>query len=99
VAGITKVLALEGAPHGITCNAIFLGYVRTPLVEPQIAHQALAHGMSESDGVEKVMLKKQPIKQFVEIGALANLALYLASETAGQLTGTMLPVDGGWSAQ
>jgi 3-hydroxybutyrate dehydrogenase len=99
VAGITKVLALEGAPHGITCNAICPGYVLTPLVESQITHQAIAHGMSEADVVEKVMLKKQPIKQFVEIGALANLALYLASETAGQLTGAMLPVDGGWSAQ
>ncbi len=99
VAGITKVLALEGAPHGITCNAICPGYVRTPLVVAQIADQALAHGMSESEVIEKVMLKKQPIKQFVEIEALGNLALYLASESAGQLTGSMLPVDGGWSAQ
>lgn len=99
VAGITKVLALEGALHGITCNAICPGYVRTPLVEAQIADQAMAHGMSESDVIEQVMLKKQPIKQFVEIEALGNLALYLASEAAGQLTGSMLPVDGGWSAQ
>jgi 3-hydroxybutyrate dehydrogenase len=82
VAGITKVLALEGAPHGITCNAICPGYVRTSLVEVQIADQAIAHGMSESDVIEKVMLKKQAIKQFVEIEALSNLALYLASDAA-----------------
>ncbi|WP_018476251.1 3-hydroxybutyrate dehydrogenase [Pontibacter roseus] len=99
VAGITKVLALEGAPHGITCNAICPGYVRTPLVDAQIADQARAHQMSEADVIEKVMLKKQPIKQFVDVQALGNLALYLASETAGQLTGAMLPVDGGWTAQ
>ncbi|MDO6390841.1 3-hydroxybutyrate dehydrogenase [Pontibacter sp. BT731] len=99
VAGITKVLALEGAPHGITCNAICPGYVRTPLVEAQIAAQARAHQMSEAEVIEKVMLKKQPIKQFVEVKALGNLALYLASESASQLTGAMLPVDGGWSAQ
>ncbi|GGG11235.1 3-hydroxybutyrate dehydrogenase [Pontibacter amylolyticus] len=99
VAGITKVLALEGAPHGITCNAICPGYVRTPLVEAQIADQARAHQMSETEVIEKVMLKKQPIKQFVEVEALGNLALYLASESAAQLTGAMLPVDGGWSAQ
>ncbi|MCP2043082.1 3-hydroxybutyrate dehydrogenase [Pontibacter sp. HSC-36F09] len=99
VAGITKVLALEGAPNGITCNAICPGYVRTPLVEAQIADQARAHQMSETEVIEKVMLKKQPIKQFVEVEALGNLALYLASESASQLTGAMLPVDGGWSAQ
>ncbi|EJF10463.1 MULTISPECIES: 3-hydroxybutyrate dehydrogenase [Pontibacter] len=99
VAGITKVLALEGAPYGITCNAICPGYVRTPLVEAQIADQARAHQMSETEVIEKVMLKKQPIKQFVEVEALGNLALYLASDAASQLTGAMLPVDGGWSAQ
>ncbi|MBJ6117729.1 3-hydroxybutyrate dehydrogenase [Pontibacter sp. BT310] len=99
IAGLTKVLALEGAPHHITCNAICPGYVRTPLVEAQIADQAKAHNMSEEDVIEKVMLKKQAVKQFVTIDAIANLALYLASETAGQLTGAMLPIDGGWSAQ
>jgi 3-hydroxybutyrate dehydrogenase len=99
IAGLTKVLALEGAPHDITCNAICPGYVRTPLVEAQIADQAKAHNMSEEDVIEKVMLKKQAVKQFVTIDTIATLALYLASETAGQLTGAMLPIDGGWSAQ
>jgi 3-hydroxybutyrate dehydrogenase len=99
IAGLTKVLALEGAPHGITCNAICPGYVKTPLVESQIAAQAQAHNMSEEEVIEKVMLKKQPVKQFVDAKAIAELALYLASETSGQLTGAMLPIDGGWSAQ
>lgn len=99
IAGLTKVLALEGAPHNITCNAICPGYVRTPLVEAQIADQAKAHQMSESEVIEKVMLKKQAVKQFVTIDAIANLALYLASDTASQMTGAMLPIDGGWSAQ
>lgn len=99
IAGLTKVLALEGAPHNITCNAICPGYVKTPLVEAQIADQARAHSMSEDEVVERVMLKKQAVKQFVDVQALAGLALYLASEEAAQLTGASLPVDGGWTAQ
>ncbi|MDX5422686.1 MAG: 3-hydroxybutyrate dehydrogenase [Hymenobacteraceae bacterium] len=99
IAGLTKVLALEGAPYNITCNAICPGYVRTPLVEAQISDQARAHNMTEGEVVEKVMLKKQPVKQFVDVQALAQLALYLASPVASQLTGASLPVDGGWSAQ
>lgn len=99
IAGLTKVLALEGAPYNITCNAICPGYVRTPLVEAQISDQAKAHQMSEADVIEKVMLKKQPVKQFVDVCAIAQLALLLASPMSSQLTGTMMPIDGGWSAQ
>ncbi|MEJ8804404.1 3-hydroxybutyrate dehydrogenase [Pontibacter sp. H249] len=99
IAGLTKVLALEGAPFNITCNAICPGYVRTPLVEAQIADQAKAHQMSETDVIEKVMLKKQAVKQFVDVCAIAQMALMLASPASAQLTGTMLPIDGGWSAQ
>ena len=99
IAGLTKVLALEGAPYNITCNAICPGYVRTPLVEAQIADQAKAHQMSETDVIERVMLKKQPVKQFVDVCAIAQMALLLASPASSQLTGTMLPIDGGWSAQ
>ena len=99
ITGLTKVLALEGAPFGITCNAICPGYVRTPLVEGQIADQAKVHGMSEDEVIEKVMLKKQAIKSFVSIEDLAAMALYLASENAKTVTGTSMPMDGGWSAQ
>ncbi|MFD2514102.1 3-hydroxybutyrate dehydrogenase [Pontibacter locisalis] len=99
IAGLTKVLALEGAPFNITCNAICPGYVRTPLVEAQIADQAKAHQMTEAEVIEKVMLKKQPVKQFVDVCAIAQMALLLASPASSQLTGTMMPIDGGWSAQ
>ncbi|WP_439880707.1 3-hydroxybutyrate dehydrogenase [Pontibacter sp. MBLB2868] len=99
IAGLTKVLALEGAPYNITCNAICPGYVRTPLVEAQISDQAKAHQMSEEEVIEKVMLKKQAVKQFVDVDAIAQMALLLASPASSQLTGTMMPIDGGWSAQ
>jgi 3-hydroxybutyrate dehydrogenase len=99
IVGLTKVLALEGAPLGITCNAICPGYVRTPLVEGQIAGQAKSHGMAEEEVVEKVMLKKQAVKDFVPTELLGNMALMLASEEAGTLTGTTQVIDGGWTAQ
>lgn len=99
IIGLTKVLALEGAPLGITCNAICPGYVRTPLVEGQIADQARSHGMTEEEVVEKVMLKKQAVKDFVPVELLGDMALMLAGEEARTLTGTVQVVDGGWSAQ
>ncbi len=99
VTGLTKVLGLEGAPYGITCNAICPGYVRTPLVEGQIKDQAKAHNMTEDEVIEKVMLKKQAIKAFVKTETLGELALFLASETASEITGVSIPVDGGWTAQ
>lgn len=99
ITGLTKVLGLEGAPFGITCNAICPGYVRTPLVEGQIADQAKAHNMTEDEVVEKIMLKKQAIKDFVKVESIAELALFLASDAAATMTGTSLPMDGGWSAQ
>jgi 3-hydroxybutyrate dehydrogenase len=99
VTGLTKVLALEGAPQGITCNAICPGYVKTPLVEGQIKDQAREHNMSEEEVVQKVMLKKQAIKSFVNIEGLAQLALYMASEAASEMTGVSVPVDGGWTSQ
>jgi len=99
IVGLTKVLGLEGAPYNITANAICPGYVKTPLVEKQIADQAKAHNMSEGDVVSKVMLYKQAVKQFVSVETLGQLALFLASDNANTITGTAMPVDGGWNAQ
>ena len=99
VVGLTKVLALEGAPFGITANAICPGYVKTPLVEKQITDQAKAHGISEAEVIQKVMLVKQAVKDFVKVEDLGKLALFLASDAGNLITGTALPVDGGWNAQ
>jgi 3-hydroxybutyrate dehydrogenase len=99
IVGFTKTLGLEGAPFNITCNAVCPGYVKTPLVEKQIADQAKAHNMSEGDVVNKVMLLKQAVKEFVSVETLGQMALLLASETAGTITGTAIPIDGGWNAQ
>lgn len=99
VVGMTKVFALEGAPYNITCNAICPGYVKTPLVENQIKDQAKSAGIPESEVVEKIMLKKQAVKDFVSIEVMANLALVLASEEGKTFTGTAIPVDGGWTCQ
>jgi 3-hydroxybutyrate dehydrogenase len=97
--GFTKTIALEGAPYNITANAICPGYVRTPLVEKQIADQAKSHGIPEHEVISKVMLYKQAVKDFVPVELLGKLAVFLASDEAKTLTGTALPVDGGWNAQ
>ncbi|OBX26474.1 3-hydroxybutyrate dehydrogenase [Gelidibacter algens] len=99
VIGMTKVLALEGAPFNITCNAICPGYVKTPLVEGQIKDQAKAHHMTADEVVQKVMLKKQAVKQFIPVEAIADMALLLAKESSTTITGTSFALDGGWSAQ
>lgn len=97
--GLTKVIALEGAAHGITANAICPGYVKTPLVDAQIEDQARTHGISADEVVSQVLLKKQAVKKFVGIDTISNLALYLASESAQTVTGASFPVDAGWTAQ
>lgn len=99
VIGMTKVLALEGAPYNITCNAICPGYVKTPLVEGQIKDQAKAHNMSAEEVVEKVMLKKQAVKEFVSLETITDMALLLAKDSSSTITGTSFVLDGGWSAQ
>lgn len=99
IIGLTKTLGLEGAPFNITCNAICPGYVKTPLVEKQIADQAKAHQMDEKEVVTKVMLQKQAVKEFVGVGLLGEMALLLASEQASTITGSSISVDGGWNAQ
>ena len=99
IVGFTKTIALEGAPFNITANSICPGYVKTPLVDKQIADQAKVHNMSEADVVNKVMLLKQAVKEFVPVELLGQMAVFLASDSATTLTGTALPIDGGWNAQ
>ncbi|MFO0477308.1 MAG: 3-hydroxybutyrate dehydrogenase [Bacteroidota bacterium] len=99
IVGFTKTIALEGSPFNITANAICPGYVKTPLVDKQIKDQAEAHNMSEADVVNKVMLLKQAVKEFVPVEVLGQMAVFIASESATTLTGTALPIDGGWNAQ
>jgi 3-hydroxybutyrate dehydrogenase len=99
IVGFTKTIALEGAPFNITANAICPGYVKTPLVEKQIADQAKAHNITPDEVVSKVMLYKQAVKEFVPVETLGQLAVFLAGEGSQTLTGTAIPVDGGWNAQ
>jgi 3-hydroxybutyrate dehydrogenase len=95
--GLSKTVAIEVAEHGITCNTICPGYVKTPLVDRQIADQARAHGISEADVVRDVMLVHQARKQFVEVDELAALAVFLASDAAASMTATAIAMDGGWT--
>lgn len=96
--GLSKVTALEGGPHGVTSNCINPGYVRTALVEGQIADQARTHGISEDDVVEKVMLAHASIKKLIDPADVGSLASWLASDAAGMVTGASYTLDGGWSA-
>ncbi len=99
IAGLTKTVALETASFGITVNAICPGYVLTPLVEKQIPDTARARGITEEQVVNTVLLAAQPTRQFVTIGQVASLAIYLAGDAAASMTGTLIPIDGGWTAQ
>ena len=99
VMGFTKTLALEVAEQGITCNAICPGYVKTPLVENQIADTAKARGISEDEVVRDVMLAAQPTKQFVTYEQLAGALLYLVSDAGANMNGSWISVDGGWTAK
>ncbi|TQL56844.1 3-hydroxybutyrate dehydrogenase [Oryzihumus leptocrescens] len=96
--GLSKVVALEGAAHGVTSNCVNPGYVRTPLVDKQVADQAAAHGISENEVLEKVFLDKAALKRLVESEEIAEMVLFLCSPPAASMTGTSLVVDGGWSA-
>lgn len=98
VAGLTKTVALEVAEFGITVNAVCPGYVMTPLVERQIPEQAKARNISEEAVVRDVLLAAQSTKRFVEVPELAALVTFLCTDDARSITGTMLPVDGGWTA-
>lgn len=98
ILGLTKTIALEGAEHGVTANAICPGYVLTPLVEKQIPETAKARGITEEAVVRDVLLAAQPTRAFVEVSQLGALAVFLCSDAAAQITGAALPVDGGWTA-
>jgi 3-hydroxybutyrate dehydrogenase len=97
--GLSKVTAIEGGPHGVTSNCVNPGYVRTPLVEKQIADQALLHGIPESEVVEKVMLTESAVKRLVEPTEVADLILWLCGDTSGMVTGASYTMDGGWTAR
>ena len=96
--GLSKVIALEGAPHGVTSNCVNPGYVRTPLVEGQIADQARAHGISEDEVVQRVMLDRSAVKRLLEPEEVAAAALWLCGPGSDGVTGISLPLDGGWTA-
>jgi len=99
IAGLTKVVALEGAQDGVRCNAICPGYVHTPLVEGQIADTAKARGLTEEEVKRDVLLAAQPTKEFVKPEQVAAMASFLCSEDGNQVNGAMLQMDGGWVAQ
>ena len=97
--GLSKVVALEGGEHGVTSNCVYPGYVRTPLVEKQIADQAAVHGIDESEVVEQVMLTETAIKRLVEPDEVAELVAWVAGPAAGYVNGASLTMDGGWTAR
>lgn len=97
--GMSKVIALEGGPHGVTSNCINPAYVRTPLVEKQIADQAKVHGIREEEVVEKIMLTETAIKRLIEPEEVASLVGWLVSDHAGMVTGASYTIDGGWTAR
>ena len=97
--GLTKATALEAGPFGVTANAICPAYVRTPLIEAQIADQSRTLGIPAGDVVRDVMLAPAAIKRLIEPGEVADLALFLASDAAAAVTGAAFTIDGGWTAR
>src|SRR5215467_11251310 len=96
--GLTRVTALEGAPFGVTCNAICPSYVRTALVEKQIADQARIHGIPESEVVEKIMVAEAAIHRLLEPDEVAAYIALLCSDAASGITGSAVTIDCGWTA-
>jgi 3-hydroxybutyrate dehydrogenase len=99
VVGLCKTLALEGAEVGITANAVCPGYVRTPLVEKQIADQARAHGLPEDEVLEKVILQPHAVKELIEPSEVAGVVAFLASPEGKMFTGAPITLDQGWTAR
>jgi 3-hydroxybutyrate dehydrogenase len=97
--GLVKTLALEGATQGVTATAVCPGFVRTPLVEKQIADQAAVHGIPESEVLSRIMLTESAIKRLVEPHEVGSLIAWLASPDAAMVTGASYTMDGGWSAR
>lgn len=98
VAGLTKTAALEGGPYGITVNSICPAYVRTPLVDGQIDSQAATHGIPREEVISNIMLKKAAVKRLIEPSEIGDLVVYLCSDSAACITGSMLTIDCGWTA-
>jgi 3-hydroxybutyrate dehydrogenase len=96
--GLSKVIALEGAAHGVTSNCLNPAYVRTPLVEKQLADQSAAHGIPESEVLEKIMLTPVAVKRLVEPDEVAELAATLCGPASASITGSSFLMDGGWTA-
>jgi 3-hydroxybutyrate dehydrogenase len=96
--GLSKVTALEAAPHGVTSNCVNPAFVRTPLVDKQIADQATVNGISESEVVERIMLDRAAIKKLIEPDTVAELLAYLCTPAADMITGSSITIDGGWTA-
>jgi 3-hydroxybutyrate dehydrogenase len=99
VVGLCRTLALEGAEHGITANAVCPGYVRTPLVEKQIADQARAHGLPEDEVIEKVILQPHAVKELIEPSEVAGVVSFLVSPAGKMFTGAPITLDQGWTAR
>jgi 3-hydroxybutyrate dehydrogenase len=97
--GLSKVIALEGADKGVTSNCINPGYVRTPLVEKQIADQAAVHGLPADEVLAKIILTSSPIKRLIEPAEVAGAAAFLCSPTGNSMTGSDVVLDGGWGAR
>ena len=95
--GLSKVIALEGAPHGVTSNCVNPAYVRTPLVDKQIDAQAQTHGIGRDEVIEKIMLAPAALKRLIEPEEVAAAVAYLCSPDASFITGASLMIDGGWS--
>ncbi|MGW1676923.1 3-hydroxybutyrate dehydrogenase [Saccharopolyspora sp. NPDC002376] len=98
IEGLSKAVALEGAAYGVTSNCLSPGFVRTPLVERQVAEQARLHRVPEAQVVEDVLLARTPVKRLVEPDEVADLAMWLCGSGTASVNGASFPIDGGWTA-
>lgn len=98
LSGLTKTAALEGGQYGITVNSICPAYVRTPLVDNQIDDQAKAHGITRDEVIGGIMLQKAAVKKLIEPSSIADVAMFLCSDTGAHITGSTMTIDGGWTA-